>query len=181
MTSREPAAAGGASPSADEAAARCRSITRSASAHPADWGRAIALALEYLAVQVAFTVRKPELGILVGRDVRLRFEPNGDGVVIEASLEHPTDSRQGGAHPHHSQGTAMDGVLEERVTAALEACEGIDTTNVVISAVPGGVILRGSLVSVDDRNTVVHAVLRVAGVTSVGDELDVPQPHYGQH
>lgn len=50
MTSWDPVAAEGMSPSADEAAARCRSVTRSSSAHPADWGRAIALALEYLAV-----------------------------------------------------------------------------------------------------------------------------------
>lgn len=61
-------------------------VTRSESAHPGDWGRAISLALEYLAVQVAFTERKPEPGILIGRAVRLRFEANGAGAVISADL-----------------------------------------------------------------------------------------------
>jgi hypothetical protein len=73
-------------PSAEDA--RPRSVTRSSSEHPGDWGRALALALEYLAVQVAYRERIPEPGILVGRDVLIRFEASGEGVVIVAELAH---------------------------------------------------------------------------------------------
>jgi hypothetical protein len=70
-----------------ETPGHCVAVTRSESAHPGDWGRAISLALEYLAVQVAFTERKPEPGILIGHAVRLRFEANGGGAVIRAELD----------------------------------------------------------------------------------------------
>ena len=86
MTGGGTLAAEGMSPSADNEATRCKVLTRSSSVHPADWGRAISLALGNLAVQVAFTLGEPEPGILVGRLVRLRIDANGDGVVIEVAL-----------------------------------------------------------------------------------------------
>ncbi|AMM20174.1 hypothetical protein AX769_08340 [Frondihabitans sp. PAMC 28766] len=74
----------------------------------------------------------------------------------------------------------VDAELESRIAAALEACVGIDTSKIIVTIVPGGVILRGSLVSMDDRNSVVDAALRVTGVTSVGDEIDVPHHRSAQ-
>lgn len=75
-----------ASPATRAAVAGCRAVTRSASPHPGAWGHAIALALEYLAVQIAYTTRQPEPGILLGYDVCLHLEPNGEGVIIQASV-----------------------------------------------------------------------------------------------
>ncbi|AMM22688.1 hypothetical protein AX769_21425 (plasmid) [Frondihabitans sp. PAMC 28766] len=78
-------------------------MTRSSSAHPADWGRAIALALEYLAVQVAYTVREPESGVLVGRDIRLHFDALDDGVEITAELDAPRLDSRPGPDSHESE------------------------------------------------------------------------------
>lgn len=66
-----------------------------------------------------------------------------------------------------------------RVNEAIRACPGIDTSGILITLVQGGVALRGSLQTMDHRDTVVRAALRTHGVTSIADELDVPQyrPH----
>lgn len=87
MTHRTPTSAVDGELGGTMTAAPYLAVTRSASPHPGDWGSAVSLALEYLAVQVAFTERQPEPGILIGRSVCLRFEANGDGTVISAGLE----------------------------------------------------------------------------------------------
>lgn len=65
---------------------RARAVTRSTSVHPGDWGRAVSLALEYLAVQVAFRDGVPEAGVLEGRDVLLQATPSEHGVEIVVEL-----------------------------------------------------------------------------------------------
>lgn len=67
----------------------CRAATKSPSVRPGDRGHAVSVALEHLAVQVAFPADKPEPGILIGRDVRLNIEAHGDGVVIRTSPDRP--------------------------------------------------------------------------------------------
>jgi hypothetical protein len=157
-----------------DAASDCRALTRSSSQHPGDWGRGIARTLEHLAGDVAGTVGEPELGILIGHDVRLQFDADGDGVVIAASLDQPVS---GASHAEQHRRAVEDAAHDElsaRVSDALARCAGIDTSAVAIEIVPGGVVLRGSVVNMDERNTLVRTVLRVPGVTSIGDALHVP-------
>jgi hypothetical protein len=66
--------------------ARTRAVTRSTGAHPGDWGRAVSLALEYLATQVAFRDGVPEEHVLEGRDVLLQARPSDHGVEIVVEL-----------------------------------------------------------------------------------------------
>jgi hypothetical protein len=65
---------------------RTRAVTRSTGTHPGDWGRALALALEYLATQVAFRDSVPEEHVLEGRDVLLQAWPSDHGIEIVVEL-----------------------------------------------------------------------------------------------
>ncbi len=70
----------------DPLTARTRAVTRSTGRHPGDWGRAVALALEYLATQVAFRDGVPEDHVLEGRDVLLQARPTDHGIEIVVEL-----------------------------------------------------------------------------------------------
>ncbi|MBF4578423.1 hypothetical protein [Frigoribacterium sp. VKM Ac-2530] len=70
----------------DPLTARTRAVTRSTGQHPGDWGRAVSLALEYLATQVAFRDGVPEDHVLEGRDVLLQAVPSDHGVEIVVEL-----------------------------------------------------------------------------------------------
>lgn len=65
---------------------RTRAVVRSTGTHPGDWGRAVALALEYLATQVAFRDGVPERHVLEGRDILMQALPNGHGTEIVVEL-----------------------------------------------------------------------------------------------
>jgi hypothetical protein len=65
---------------------RTRAVARSTGSRPADWGRAVALALDHLAAQVAFRDDVPEPHVLEGRGVLLHALPGEHGVEIVVEL-----------------------------------------------------------------------------------------------
>lgn len=66
--------------------ARARAVTRSTSPHPGDWGRALSLALEHLAAEVAFRDGVPVDGVLEGRDLLVQATPTDHGVDLAVEL-----------------------------------------------------------------------------------------------
>lgn len=82
----------------DLLSARTRAVTRSTGQHPGDWGRAVSLALEYLATQVAFRDSVPLEHVLEGRDVLLQAWPSDHGteIVVELAADRVAHLDDGG-------------------------------------------------------------------------------------
>ncbi|AMM22693.1 hypothetical protein AX769_21450 (plasmid) [Frondihabitans sp. PAMC 28766] len=74
---------------------------------------------------------------------------------------------------------AAEAALVQRVIQAIRECPGIDTSGISVTLVAGGVALKGPLQTMDHRDAVVRTALRVHGVTSIADELDIA--HYREH
>jgi hypothetical protein len=98
----------------------------------------------------------------------------GEGPVVAAgfgsdALEEPYDE------DHHQSALTVEDEMEARVREALraDATTSDYADRVIIGAIAGRVVVRGTVDDIDDTDNIVAVIERVTGVVEVVEELDV--------